>query len=122
MKLKRSIENGKVVFRNSETNEVVKTEDPVQISNSSESDIKDPRGNIIVTILYIFGFLFIILAIISFASSSIGGMSRILGAIIFGSASIPFFFFAQVLDNLIVQTFYLKNIYLNSEKQVKEGK
>lgn len=77
----------------------------------------EPKDNFIVIILNIVGVLLLIIAVISFASTSIGGLGGVLGAIIFGSASIPFFFFAQVLDNLIIQTFYLRNIYNTTKKE-----
>lgn len=77
----------------------------------------EPKDNFVVIILNIVGFIFILLAIISFASTSIGGYTGILGVLIFGGTSIPFFFFAQVLDNLIIQTFFLRKIYKDTQKE-----
>ena len=82
----------------------------------------EPKDNFVVIVLNIVGFLFLIIAAVSFFSTGGGELSGLSGVIIFGGSAIPFFFFAQVLDNLIVQTFYLKNIYKNTLKEEAEIK
>lgn len=72
----------------------------------------------IVTVLYIIGVLILIAAFFAFikGSSVLGGYG-ILTTILVAAASVPFFFFGQVLDHLRRHT-----LLLNDIKNILENK
>lgn len=109
MLLKRSIENGKTVFRNSDTNEIV------DVNNSQSRS----GSNLLVNILNIMGSLIIVFGLFIFAKTNeleFGIFSGLSGLIISVVVSIPFFFFAQVLQNLQEQTRLLNDILSNLQQ------
>lgn len=99
MKLKRSMENGKIVFRNSETDEIVKTEE--QASSSDEKKESNSNSTVLA---------FNILGVISILAGFILLISNVILAIITIVSSFFFFGFAEIISQLQTQITFLKRI------------
>lgn len=78
---------------------------------------REQKNNLVVAILNIVGVIFLLIAVgWSIRIYNRDRYDEIMMVIIFAGASILFFFYAQVLDNLVIQTIYLKRIYKNTQK------
>ena len=106
MKLKRSIENGQVIFRNSDTNEIIKTES-VKSNQSSSQEIIPTHTSILGSIITIVGVIIFLISIILMVfglNSSLIGIATLplgLGSFI---SSIILFAIAELVQNSQYQT------------------
>lgn len=112
MRLKRSVENGQVIFRNADTDEIVKTEILDQSKEYFNSQIPS-HTSILGSIITIIGVIVLIISVFlilsSFSSTLIGIATLPLG---FGAfiSSMILFAIAELVHNSQYQTKLLKKI------------
>lgn len=114
MKLKRQVVNGQVIYRNAETDEIVKTES----ANNEEKSVPSAPSHtsVLASIITIIGVILLFVSaifIIAGLGSPLLGVATIPTGIGIFISAIMFFAVAEIVDNLQYQTKLLKKLLEN---------